>query len=326
MGITNFTKCKIHNSKSPYDGQTVQDVFVKKTMKELSETRIGIDASYQIYNSILAMEHVTALSDKEGNTTIHINTIFNKVCKFKENDIEMIWLFDSPESHELKQKYALKSRAEKRDTATKAEISDHDKGKRTFRMTSQHVNDIKELLFLMGVICIEAPKGLEAEQLGAFLTKEPNPIIKYVLSGDMDVLVFGGNLLRIYKTSTATGLSKKETMDTLLYNDLIDATGLTHTQLATAAVALGCDFADKVDRIGPAKALDPSKLKMELNEDQKAAVSIFTEDITTKAKASTLIKGQYNKEKLIEFLIKRNFDKERITKRITEIYEPKSSD
>jgi flap endonuclease-1 len=313
MGVKSFFEMLIKNVLSNFEGQKICDLGEDVTLGDLEGERVGVDASTMIYQALLALQFVTSLTDSSGKPTGHINTIFNKVLMLMVAGVDQVWIFDSPKPNALK-KRELAERAKRRAKATD--------DKRAFKMTSEHVKDIQDLLTQMGILYIVAPPGVEAEQYGAILTQGEDPFCKYMMSGDSDVLMFGGNLLRPMTKRSASGKSKKTVYATYELDTILKEFGINREELVTMGVCLGSDFAPKTVRIGPASVHNAFKNgKLALTTEQQAAHDYFMSDI--EMTSADLVKNKYDKEKLVSFLTRRGFNEERITKRIDAAYDKK---
>ena len=71
MGVKNFSK-----------------IFAGVEVKfaQLKNTSVAIDASILAYQSALCLRNISALTDADGNSTIHINVIISKCINFKKNN------------------------------------------------------------------------------------------------------------------------------------------------------------------------------------------------------------------------------------------------
>jgi flap endonuclease-1 len=313
MGIKDFFKVKNTNKESQWFGKTIAEMGRVVTLKSLKGEKICIDASGTIYSSILAMERINALSDSSGNTTGHLTIIFNKIIQLRQAGIEQLWIFDSPKPNEMK-KLALEKRAERRAQATDEKVA--------YKLNTQHVQEVQQLLAKMGVMYIEAPPGIEAEQYGAFLTKgaEEDRFCKYMISSDSDVLVFGGNLLRIASKKSATGKTKTTVYQAFELDTLLTELGITYDQLVQLAVAMGTDFNEKTPRVGPATVLKQIKNgDIFLDPRQEKAMRYFKSEPPEDAQTQTYSQD-YDKEGVVALLVDRGFKKERVLERLA-VYE-----
>lgn len=309
MGIKNFLKVKVKNVKSEYNGQTIGEMGRVVQLKDLTSERVAIDTSYTIYSSILAMQFVTSLTDAQGRPTSHILTIFNKVLQMKKLGINQVWIFDSPEYNPLKGN-ELEKRNKKREASTNDKV--------LFKMTGEHVKDIQTLLRLMGVLYIVAPAGIEAEQYGAILTiGEPSErYCKYMISGDIDVLLFGGNLLRpVSKKSSADGKAGYIAFE---LNDILEELDMTREQVVKMGIALGSDFAEKTPGLGPANVHIKAKYnKIILTPEQELAYNYFIQPV--EMSEAHLVENTYDREGLLTFLAERGFNRSKYEEKLEKL-------
>lgn len=339
MGVDSFFKIRI-SGKNAKDAKLISSIGETIDLSSLSGERVCVDASLMIYSSILAMERVTALTDAEGKTTTHINTIFNKVIELNKYNISQIWIFDSPKPNEFKTR-ALEKRRERREKAAKELEKDEKESEKEgekreekeanknnkrnkneklqYHLNEEHVNDIKSLLQFMGIMYIEAPPGIEAEQYGAFITRgtESQRYCKYMISGDSDVLSFGGNLLRISSQKSATGKSRKTIYQVFELDNVLNQLGLNYDKFLEMCVVMGTDFNEKLRDVGPAKVLNKIKQdELVLTPRQEMIIGYYKSDITDKIGESVRSQNDYDRKDLIEFLKSKNFDEVRINKRL----------
>ncbi len=314
MGITNLFKVKNQNTKSTYYGQTIGDLGRVVELKELKGDRVGLDTSYIIYSAILAMQFVSSLTDSQGRPTSHILTILNKVMQMKTLGVNQVWIFDSPKVNPLKLN-ELAERSKKRAASTNEKVQ--------FKMTSEHIEDIKTLFRHMGVLYIIAPDGIEAEQYGAMLTigQPSERFCKYIISGDTDVLLFGGNLLRpVAKKANKDGKSGYIAFEIA---DVLTELNITREKFVTMGLALGSDFADKTAGAGPSNVHTKIKTnKIVLTPEQEAAYNYFMQPV--EMSEAHLVENTYDKEALLAFLVERGFKRERYEEKLDKIYNVKA--
>jgi len=309
MGIKNLMKVKVKNAKSDYNDQTIADIGRSLDLKELADDRVCIDTSYIIYSSILAMQHVAALTDEDGRTTSHILTILNKVLNMKKQKLSQVWIFDSPKVNPLKRN-ELANRDKKRDASSNEKVQ--------FKMTGEHVTDVQDLLKYLGILYIVAPDGIEAEQYGALLTmgESSERYCKYMISGDTDVLLFGGNLLK--PVPRGGGFVAFEV------NDILEEMEITRDQFVKMGLALGSDFAQKTPGLGPSSVHTKARYnKIPLTDEQKIAYDYFMQDV--EMTEAHMVESTYDREALLDFLVGRGFNRERYEKRIDAAFKPKKA-
>ena len=79
MGIKSFSKI--------FEGKEIK-------LSSLKDSTISIDASVIAYQAALGIKNINALTDSDGNPTIHINVVISKCINFKKNNIKQLWIFD----------------------------------------------------------------------------------------------------------------------------------------------------------------------------------------------------------------------------------------
>ena len=63
-------------------------------ISDMSGMTIAIDAMTEIYRGALATKNVGALTDSNGNPTIHITVVLSTIMDFINNKVNQIWVFD----------------------------------------------------------------------------------------------------------------------------------------------------------------------------------------------------------------------------------------
>lgn len=295
MGIKDFFKI-VH------EGVPITDLGTPIDLENLKGKNICIDASWVIYSSLTALQHVDTLTDEKGNPTGHINNVMQRILSYKTKEINQLWIFDNPESNPVKA-IAYESRNTRREKSTNEKVK--------FKMTSKHVNQIKKVLDFAGVSYIEAPPGIEAEQYGACLCRGENPVCYAMLSGDSDVLIFGGKFIRQFKEKKP-GRKTKVTSYHLYDPDIIIGEySLTTNELVEIAIALGSDFAAKVPGVGPKTVVKRALAStIKFNEEQLRAIEYITSVVPICM--DDLHESEINKKALSEYLMKHGFEETRV--------------
>ena len=115
---------------------------------------------------------------------------------------------------------------------------------RTTHISSKEKNDAMTMLRLMGVPVIQAPG--EAEAQCSYLNKTGK--IDAVCTEDTDSLVFGTQIL-IREIN-----NKKEPVCEVTREKVLSGLNLTEDQFTDMCILCGCDYASKIEGIGPVKA------------------------------------------------------------------------
>ena len=214
-----------------------------------------------IYQFLIAVrsggpnQHAVMLTNEQGETTSHIQGMFNRTIRFMTEGIKPVFVFDGKppniKSGELQKRREKREKAEKalQEAQEEGNIDEQDKhSKRLVRAGQKENDDCKKLLTLMGVPVVLAP--CEAEAQAAALAKAG----KVYATGteDMDAVTFATPVL-VRKMAFAN--SKKSMVQTVNYAKAIEGLGLTHDAFVDLCILLGCDYCDTIRGVGPKTAL-----------------------------------------------------------------------
>eukprot|EP00934_Nitzschia_sp_Nitz4_P005107 Nitzschia sp. Nitz4//scaffold17_size182527//42553//44038//NITZ4_001837-RA/size182527-snap-gene-0.274-mRNA-1//1//CDS//3329539289//5097//frame0 len=237
------------------------DCMREVELKSLHGRKLGIDASMQIYQFLIAVrsggpnQSATMLTNAEGETTSHIQGMFNRTIRFLSEGIKPAFIFDGkpPEfkSGELQKRREKreKAQAELQKATEEGNVEEQERqSKRLVRAGHKENEDCKKLLRLMGVPVIEAP--CEAEAQASALSKEG--VFYATATEDMDALTFATPVL-VRKMTFAN--QSKSMVQTINYAKAIEGLALTHDQFVDLCILLGCDYTDTIKGVGPKTAL-----------------------------------------------------------------------
>lgn len=277
------------------------------TLKNLAGLTLGIDAMTELYSAALGMKTVTALTDRYGKPTIHINCLLAKIIEFHLCGINQVWVFDhdgdaaqNEQFHnpakmaELAKRNARRAAAREKLKEVREQtgqlFSDSDEEetarasqqaqqssleKQTFSVSREMINDVKLMLNCLNIRYVESPAGYEGEQVASILNAAG--VLDGVYSGDTDPIAFG-----------ATNLYRKNRVDKKIYHysqeDIFEQIA-KHTKLKKVniddllriAVMLGTDFAAKTPRVGPKTVF--KWMGLALTSDQKQAILQFKKSL-----------------------------------------------
>lgn len=303
-------------------------------LSDLSGKRFAVDAYNTIYQFLSSIRQPdgTPLQDFKGNTTGHLAGIFYRNTRLLENGVKPIYVFDG-KPPDFKSD-VLGERSERKKEAEAAWKAALEKGnleeakkqaQATSRLTSEMVEESKDLLRFMGIPVIEAPSEGEAQASQMAI----EGTVDAAASQDIDCLLFGAPLL--LRNLSIGGRRKipgkheyiEITPEYIVLEDVLAGLNITREQLIWMGILVGTDFDAGVKGIGPKKAhkivIDCKSLSEAAEKagaadqlDLFEAVERFFLDPPVK-KGMKAEFGKFDKEKIAAFLCgKHDFSDERV--------------
>lgn len=261
-------------------------------LSEFEGSTFAIDAMIMIFKYSLAGGKVALLTNAAGEPTLVYNGILSFICNLKKLNIKQIWVFDSVMGSVYKDK-AYKERTSRKNNAMKeledlyAQTENKDESridqleKVTFKLGKNVIANIKFILNKLRIRWIECGPNIEAEHMCAELTRQKisdsteQTIADYAFTADTDAIIFG-SLKTIRMKDEKDGNKTKKMYYVYELENLLQTHGLNKKQLAQAAIALGCDFVEKVKGVGPASVINKVLNKnIVFTEHQKEIITIF---------------------------------------------------
>ena len=155
-------------------GTNISEIIPKKEIEisELKGKTIAIDAFNTLYQFLTTIRQAdgTPLMNAEGKITSHISGLFYRNLNLLQEGITPVYVFDGepPElkAEEIRQRKEAKKIAEEKFEKAKEEENTEDMRKysaRTVKMTSEIIEESKELLEAMGITVIQSLSEGEAE-------------------------------------------------------------------------------------------------------------------------------------------------------------------
>jgi len=259
MGIKSLTK--LIKSKSPDSIETSQ-------YHKLSGKRIAIDASLYIYQCLMNVrQDGKFLTNDNDKITSHISGIFYKNVNLLSMNITPIYIFDGKppiEKYEvikLRQEKAKIAKTELENVDENCSKSTKDKlEKKTIRLTKTHIDDIKNLLNLMGI------EYLHMDGEGEALASELCRIgyVDYVMTEDMDTLPFG--CPRLIRNCLDRKQKRKDLISIIHLDKVLSDLKLDYNKFVDLCILCGCDYCQNIPKIGIVKALNIIKDFDNVNE------------------------------------------------------------
>eukprot|EP00339_Tiarina_fusa_P014480 CAMPEP_0117015106 /NCGR_PEP_ID=MMETSP0472-20121206/12131_1 /TAXON_ID=693140 ORGANISM="Tiarina fusus, Strain LIS" /NCGR_SAMPLE_ID=MMETSP0472 /ASSEMBLY_ACC=CAM_ASM_000603 /LENGTH=423 /DNA_ID=CAMNT_0004718833 /DNA_START=117 /DNA_END=1388 /DNA_ORIENTATION=- len=237
------------------------DCIREVELKSLHGRKIAIDASMAIYQFLIAVRSggpnhaATMLTNADGETTSHVQGMFNRTIRFMTEGLKPAFVFDGKppniKSGELEKRREKRKKAQEELSKATEEgnVEEQEKhSKRLVRAGHKENQDCQRLLKLMGVPVVLAP--CEAEAQAAALAKAG--VVYATGTEDMDALTFQTPVL--LRKMTFANQSKSE-VQTINYARAIEGLGLDHDQFVDLCIMLGCDYCDSIRGVGPKTAL-----------------------------------------------------------------------
>ena len=258
--------------------------IVPRTPAEVSDFSgwvMAMDAFNTLYQFISTIRQPdgTPLMDDRGRITSHLSGLLYRTSSLIESGIKPVFVFDgtSPDEKEG----TVESRRHIRETAEKEwqeAIDEGDmeraarKARQSSRLTSEIIEESKDLLRLMGIPVVQAPS--EGEAQAAYMAGKED--VKAAVSQDLDSLLFGAPLLvRNLAVSGRRKVARRDiyitvTPEIIELEAVLEVNGITREQLVDMAILVGTDFNKGVRGIGAKTGLKLIKKHGNLEEVMKA--------------------------------------------------------
>lgn len=227
----------------------VPEAITLKKIYNYENKVLAIDANLMLYKIIYAVRKNGY--DLKNNDIIvtHIHVLLQKLIAFNKYNIIPVFVFDGMAP--LLKKDTLEQRKEfqnlMKEKYTQATTQDEKKKFYFMRsaITMEEIKDSMELIKIFGYQVITAKEEADAQLAQLY----KNNLVDYIVTDDMDILVFGGG--KILKNFTVS-ISKK-TQEINLNKILLD-TNLTINEFIDLSILLGCDYCPTITGLGTMKA------------------------------------------------------------------------
>lgn len=249
-------------------GVDLAELFQKERCRfeDFREKIIVIDA-YNVLHQFLSsirQRDGTPLKDAQGRITSHLSGLLYRTANLVEARIRPVYIFDgTPHSLKARTIQQRQKRKEQAETDWKEALEKGDlekarsKAQQTSRVTSEIVQQSRQLLDALGIPSLQAPS--EGEAQASYMVQRGHAYA--VGSQDFDCLLFGSSLLvRNLTSSEKRKLPRKHAYTTVhperisLQPDL-KKLGISQQQLVDVAILIGTDFNNGLKGYGPKKSL-----------------------------------------------------------------------
>ncbi|MBT3463894.1 flap endonuclease-1 [archaeon] len=248
-------------------GTKLSNLLITKeiTIHSLMNKKLAVDAYNQLYQylSTIRQSDGSPLKNSKGKITSHISGLFFRTVNLMEKGIKLAFIYDGV-APDLKKKEKDRRRAIKEEAVKLYEKATKDQdiesmnkyAKRTSRLTSEMIEESKELLSALGIPHFTAPS--EGEAQAAYMVKKGE--FYGIISQDTDSLLFGAT--RVIKNLTISKKKrfpgspayKKNEPEIINLKDNLNNLGIDIEQLIALSMLVGTDF-----NIGGIKGIGPKK-------------------------------------------------------------------
>jgi hypothetical protein len=251
----------------------------EKTYAKLRGTKWAVDALVEIHKAS-KIQHEAKLTNSSGVPTTHILAILRKIVKLDAYNMESIWVFDNPKAYVEEKKDTMEKRREankvNREKINKIDVEIKDIQDSFAELTIEEINEIdpdyketiqqlktqksilesrnpsssqfgqyirdtKFMLNCLGVRWMQAPKGYDAEQIGAYMAM--SGMVDGVKTNDPDCLMYGSPMM-------LKQIHRKQAFYVYNINDVLAEHDISMNEFIQIGVAMGSDFAEKLKRVG----------------------------------------------------------------------------
>jgi len=238
----------------------------KIELKELKGKVIAIDTMnvlYQFLSIIIRTDTAQPLRSESGKITSHISGLFYRSINLIENGIKPVYVFDGKPSmlktKTVEERKTIREEAKK--TYEKAleegDIIEAYKYARTsYRITSEMIDESKQLLNIMGIPYVQAES--EGESQAAYMVKKGDAYA--VGSQDYDAILFGTPILIRNLAISGRRRGPGGTVihlepEIIFLKDILETYNLTQEQLIDIGIMIGTDFHKGIKGVGIKTAL-----------------------------------------------------------------------
>lgn len=322
-------------------GLAITDILNPKkiSLEDLRNKTLAVDTYNLLYQflSSIRQRDGSYLTDSKGRVTSHITGLFNRITRLMTYNMKFIFCFDGEvpklKAKERERRKELKVKAQKKfEKAAKEEDVESMKkyATRTTRLTSEMIEDAKELIEALGQCIVQAPS--EGEAQASYIVKKGDADL--VLSQDADCFMFQAP--KLIKNLTISGKRKKPGAyayeevqpEVITLKDILKELNISQDQLIILGILVGTDY-----NIGGIKGIGPKKALKLIKEHGNDFDKVFDEvkwneyfdfswkkvfDLIKNMKVTDKYKPEWkpvDREKVIQVLVEEHdFSRERVEK------------
>jgi flap endonuclease-1 len=278
-------------------GVDLGDLFAKEpcAFEDFRDRIVALDG-YNILHQFLSsirQRDGTPLKDAQGRVTSHLSGLLYRTANLVAAKIRPVYVFDGVphllKARTIQQRRERKEQAE-RDWQEALKRGDLEKAKskaqQTSRVTSEIIEQSKQLLEALGIPYVQAPS--EGEAQASYMVQKGDAYA--VGSQDFDCLLFGAPVLvRNLTSSDKRKLPNKQAYTTvhperIRLNPGLQKLGISREQLVDIAILVGTDFNEGIKGFGPKKSLkllkEKGSLEHALDAMTESEMHLSSQEIT----------------------------------------------
>lgn len=293
---------------------------IKQTrISDYKNKTLAIDFSLMLYKMIYAIRKSGQDIKNDDIIITHIHALLMKLKGFIKYNITPVFVFDGVPPNIKEDTLKKRSEFQKIMQVKYYKAVTQDEKKKYYFMKSEitydEIIDCMNLIKLFGYTIVNSPEEADG-QLADLINKDK---VDYIVTDDMDILVFGGT--KILKNFT---VNMKRYIQEINLNEFKKKAGLTQEQIIDISILLGCDYCPSIKGIGPIKSynfiqqygtleqiMKKEKLSIIYNVDK--AKEYFKNPPIIDSKKIIIHKLKIDKEGLVKFLQKFGYKKEYIS-------------
>jgi len=250
-------------------GLAIKEILVSKEIDvgDLKGKVLAIDSFNLLYQFLTTIRGPdgSLLTDRSGNVTSHLVGLFSRTTNFMQQGLKPVFVFDGVapllKQQERERRAQIKQEA-KREYEIAKEREDIEAMKkyasRTTKLTSEMIEDAKQLISMMGLPIVQAAS--EGEAQAAYIAKQKDAYA--CVSQDFDSLLYATPYL--VRNLSIAGKRKKTNKlgfvtvkpELYSYTENLSHLGFTQDQLIALSILVGTDYnVGGIKGIGPKKAI-----------------------------------------------------------------------
>lgn len=267
--------------------QLFEESCTEQDIDKITNSIIVIDYSIMLFRSLTAGK-LGELTDDKGKKVGHIVYLLNLYQRHTRQNNKLIFIFDGLVKPKAKQGTIEKRKAKRMEE---------------FPITQDIVEESKIIISLLGYTYIISPDEFEAEHICALLANKYNG---YALTSDSDILIFGAKKSLI---------PMKGSVNYWLYelDKIHKQYKINQEELIKIAIALGCDYINKIDGVGIKSVIPMLKNnELEFSDEQLSFVKYF---MSSPSKIEAF-ENEKNLDELRKYLHKKGFKDKYIDQRL----------